>query len=215
MSQATCRDDVVLRALDRRVPRTAAVRTTSSQARLAGAAGKLPLVLALSATGFAFNSAISYWAAAVHEGAQCALDPVVRPAVRAALVAGFVRRAAEALAQFAGIILSLSGVLVIILRGDLAALAAIHFNRQRPDVRRRGTLFRPLFGADAVPAEDAPRSLITFTIGCGAVLLLPFSLWEFFNGITLKPDALTVATLLYVMIFPSPFPTSSSTAASR
>jgi drug/metabolite transporter (DMT)-like permease len=46
-------------------------------------------------------------------------------------------------------------------------------------------------------------SLITFTIGCGAVLLLPFSIWEFANGIRLKGDALTSATLLYVMIFPS------------
>ena len=33
------------------------------------------------------------------------------------------------LAQFAGIVISLAGVLVILLRGDLAALLTIHFNR--------------------------------------------------------------------------------------
>jgi len=46
-------------------------------------------------------------------------------------------------------------------------------------------------------------SLISFTIGCGAALLFPFSVWEFRTGVTLKPDALTAATLLYVMTFPS------------
>ena len=30
-------------------------------------------------------------------------------------------------------------------------------------------------------------SLISFTIGCGALLLLPFSIWEFSTGVTLKP----------------------------
>jgi drug/metabolite transporter (DMT)-like permease len=46
-------------------------------------------------------------------------------------------------------------------------------------------------------------SLIAFTIGCGALLLLPFSIWEFSAGFTLKFDALTAATLIYVVIFPS------------
>jgi drug/metabolite transporter (DMT)-like permease len=46
-------------------------------------------------------------------------------------------------------------------------------------------------------------SLITFTTGCGAVLLLPFSIWEYSTGLTLKPDALTIATLVYVVIFAS------------
>jgi drug/metabolite transporter (DMT)-like permease len=46
-------------------------------------------------------------------------------------------------------------------------------------------------------------SLICFTTGCGAVLLLPFSIWEYFNGLTLKLNVLTTATLLYVVIFAS------------
>ena len=39
--------------------------------------------------------------------------------------------------------------------------------------------------------------------GCGALLLLPFSLWEFSTGVTFKPDLLSIATLIYVVIFPS------------
>ena len=46
-------------------------------------------------------------------------------------------------------------------------------------------------------------SLIAFTIGCGALLLLPFSIWEYSTGARLKYDALTVATLIYVVIFSS------------
>jgi drug/metabolite transporter (DMT)-like permease len=46
-------------------------------------------------------------------------------------------------------------------------------------------------------------SLIAFTTGCGALLLLPFSIWEFSTGYTPKFDLLTAATLIYVVIFPS------------
>ncbi len=34
-------------------------------------------------------------------------------------------------------------------------------------------------------------------------LLLPFSIWEYTTGFTLKLDTTTVATLIYVVIFPS------------
>jgi drug/metabolite transporter (DMT)-like permease len=46
-------------------------------------------------------------------------------------------------------------------------------------------------------------SLICFTTGCGALLLLPFSIWEYATGLALMPDALTIATLVYVVIFAS------------
>ena len=46
-------------------------------------------------------------------------------------------------------------------------------------------------------------SLISFTTGCGALLLAPFSVWELSTGATLKFDPLTSVTLAYVLIFPS------------
>ena len=46
-------------------------------------------------------------------------------------------------------------------------------------------------------------SLISFTTCCGALLLVPFAIWEFSTGAVLKFDALTLATLAYVLIFPS------------
>ena len=48
-----------------------------------------------------------------------------------------------------------------------------------------------------------PLSLIAFTTAGGALLLLPFSIWEFSTGATLKFDTLTTVAVIYVMIFPS------------
>jgi drug/metabolite transporter (DMT)-like permease len=44
-------------------------------------------------------------------------------------------------------------------------------------------------------------SLLAFTTGCGALMLMPLSIWEFSTGARLKPDLLTAATLAYVVIF--------------
>jgi drug/metabolite transporter (DMT)-like permease len=46
-------------------------------------------------------------------------------------------------------------------------------------------------------------SLIAFTTGGGALMLLPFAIWEAASGATLTFDKLTLATLGYVVIFPS------------
>src|SRR6478735_12096381 len=89
---------------------------------------KLPLLLALSATGFAFNNAISYWALQYTEALNALLIQSSGPLFVAlwSLVLFGVRLTA---AQFAGIALSLLGVLTIILRGDFGSLAGIQFNR--------------------------------------------------------------------------------------
>ena len=163
---------------------------------------RLPLMVGLSATGFAFNNAISYWALQFTEALNALLIQSSGPlfvALWSLLLFGM----RLSLAQFAGIMISLAGVLTILLRGDLAALVNIQFNRG--DVMFAGAVLS--FGLYSALITRRPRihplSLICFTIGCGALLLLPFSVWEFWNGVRLQPDALTLATVVYVMIFPS------------
>jgi drug/metabolite transporter (DMT)-like permease len=163
---------------------------------------RLPLMVGLSATGFAFNNAISYWALQYTEALNALLIQSSGPlfvALWSLLLFGM----RLTLAQFAGITISLAGVLTILLRGDLAALVNIEFNRG--DVMFAGAVLS--FGLYSALITRRPKihqlSLISFTIGCGAVLLLPFSIWEFSNGVRLKPDMLTLATVIYVMIFPS------------
>ena len=94
-------------------------------------------------------------------------------------------------------------MLTIILHGDIAALAGIRFNRG--DVMfASAVLSFGLYSALMLRRPMAHQlSLIAFTIGCGALLLVPFSLWEFSIGARLQFDALTLATLIYVVIFPS------------
>ena len=163
---------------------------------------RLPLMVGLSATGFAFNNAISYWALQYTEALNALLIQSSGPlfvALWSLLLFGM----RLTLAQFAGITISLAGVLTILLRGDLAALVNIQFNRG--DVMFAGAVLS--FGLYSALITRRPKihqlSLISFTIGCGALLLLPFSIWEFSTGVRLKPDALTAATVIYVMIFPS------------
>src|SRR6478752_2350813 len=106
-------------------------------------------------------------------------------------------------AQLAGITISLAGVLTIILRGDFATLAGIQFNKG--DLAFAAALL--MFGLYSALMLRRPKmhqlSPISFTTGCGALLLLPFSIWEFSTGFRLKFEPLTVATPVYVVIFPS------------
>ena len=89
---------------------------------------RLPLMVALSATGFAFNNAISYWALQYTEALNALLIQSSGPlfvALWSLLLFGM----RLTLAQLAGITISLAGVLTILLRGDLRRLVSIQFNR--------------------------------------------------------------------------------------
>jgi drug/metabolite transporter (DMT)-like permease len=163
---------------------------------------KLPLVLALSATGFAFNNAISYWALQYTEALNALLIQSAGPLFVAlwSLVLFGVRLTGG---QLAGIAISLVGVLIIILRGDLAALASISFNRG--DIMFASSLVA--FGIYSAFIPRRPKvhqlSFLSFTTCCGALMLLPTAIWETLSGNVLQFDTVTMATLGYILIFPS------------
>ena len=160
-----------------------------------------PLMVVLSATGFAINNALSYWALQYTQALNALLIQSSGPLFVALWSLLFGMRLT--FAQFAGIAISLCGVLTIISRGDLAALGGISLNRG--DLMLAGALLAFGLYSTLMPRRPVthPLSLIAFTTLCGALLLLPFSVWELSTGSTLKFDPLTVATLAYVMIFPS------------
>jgi drug/metabolite transporter (DMT)-like permease len=164
--------------------------------------GRLALMLTLSATGFAINNGLSYWALQFTQAINALLIQSSGPLFVAlwSLILFGVRLT---WAQLTGIALSLLGVLTIILRGDFTALTAIRLNIG--DIMFAGALL--VFGLYSALMPRRPvthqLSLICFTMACGALLLLPFSIWEFAAGIRLKYDAITMVTLVYVVIFPS------------
>jgi drug/metabolite transporter (DMT)-like permease len=163
---------------------------------------RLPLIAVLSATGFAINNALSYWALQYTEALNALLIQSSGP-LFVALWSLALFGVRLTWAQLTGIAISLAGVLIIILRGDIAALASIQFNKG--DVMFAGALLAFGLYSALMPRRPVTHqlSLIICTTGGGALLLLPFSIWEFANGLTLKPDVTTLVTLAYVVIFPS------------
>ena len=163
---------------------------------------RLPLLVGLSATGFAINNALSYWALQYTQALNALLIQSSGP-LFVALWSLALFGVRLTLAQSAGIAISLIGVFTILLRGDIGTLTSIQFNKG--DVMFATAILA--FGLYSALMPRRPRthplSLICFTMLCGALLLVPFSVWEYSNGFVLKPDLLTAATLIYVVIFPS------------
>ena len=107
------------------------------------------------------------------------------------------------LAQAGGIALSLIGVLVILLHGDLTALSNIEFNKG--DIIF--TVALAIFGLYSVLSLKRPQihglSFVGFTFGCGAVCLVPLWIWELFTRPVMQLNAANLLSLFYVAVFPS------------
>ena len=107
------------------------------------------------------------------------------------------------LAQAGGIALSLIGVLVILLHGDLTALSSIEFNKG--DIIF--TVALAIFGLYSVLSLKRPQihglSFVGFTFGCGAVCLVPLWIWELFTRPVMQLNAANLLSLFYVAVFPS------------
>lgn len=106
-------------------------------------------------------------------------------------------------AQTFGIAISLTGVLIILLRGDLATLFSIQLNKG--DVGY--TIALIVFGLYSALAARRPPiqpiSFLLFTCGCGALFVAPLFIWEICSGRSTPINATTIPVLLYIAIFPS------------
>ncbi|WP_022723853.1 DMT family transporter [Rhodopseudomonas sp. B29] len=160
------------------------------------------LMLVLSATGFAINNALSYWGLQYTQALNALLMQSSGP-LFVALWSLLLFRVRLTVLQTVGIALSLAGVLTIILRGNFATLTQIEFNRG--DLMVAGALCAFGMYSALMPKRPATHalSLITVTTAGGALLLLPFAVWEFMHGQRPSADAVTAATFGYVVIFPS------------
>jgi drug/metabolite transporter (DMT)-like permease len=107
------------------------------------------------------------------------------------------------LAQAVGVLLSLTGVLVILLHGDLSALSNIEFNEG--DLIFTAAMV--VFGLYSVLTLKRPAihglSFVAFTFGCGAACLIPLLIWELLTRPAMALDARNLASLFYVAVFPS------------
>ncbi len=163
---------------------------------------RLGSMIFLSVVGIGAFNTMQYWALEYTQALNTLLLQSAGPlfvAVWSLLLLG-VRLT---LAQAGGIALSLVGVLVILLHGDLTALTGIEFNKG--DVIFIVAL--ALFGLYSVLTLKRPQihglSFVAFTFGCGAASLAPLLIWELLSRPVMRLDMANLLSLLYVAVFPS------------
>jgi drug/metabolite transporter (DMT)-like permease len=163
---------------------------------------RLGTMIFLSVTGIATFNTMQYWALEHTQALNTLLLQSAGPlfvAVWSLILLG-VRLT---LAQAGGVLLSMTGVLVILLHGDLTALASIEFNKG--DVIFIVAL--AIFGLYSVLSLKRPQihglSFVGFTFGCGAAALVPLLIWELLSRPEMQLDAANLLSLLYVAVFPS------------
>ena len=163
---------------------------------------RLGIMILLSITGIGAFNTLQYWALEHTQALNTLLLQSAGPLVVAvwSLVLLGVRLT---LAQAAGVLLSLAGVLIILMHGDLTKLSGIDFNI--------GDLIfivaLAIFGLYSVLTLKRPRihglSFVAFTFGCGAACLIPLFIWELFTRPPMQINTANLLTLAYVALFPS------------
>jgi drug/metabolite transporter (DMT)-like permease len=163
---------------------------------------RLGTMIVLSITGIGAFNTLQYWALEHTQALNTLLLQSAGPlfvAVWSLILLG-VRLT---VAQAGGIALSLTGVLVILLHGDLTALTSIEFNKGDLIF----TVALAIFGLYSVLSLKRPKihglSFVGFTFGCGAACLIPLLIWELLSRPVMQLDATNLLTLFYVAVFPS------------
>src|ERR1700716_2023110 len=163
---------------------------------------RLGTMILLSVTGIGAFNTLQYWALEHTQALNTLLLQSAGPLVVAvwSLILLGVRLT---LAPAAGGMLSLTGVLVILLHGDITALASIQFNKG--DIIF--TVALVIFGLYSVLTLKRPHihglSFVAFTFGCGAACLIPPLIWELLSRPVMALDTANLLTLFYVAVFPS------------
>jgi drug/metabolite transporter (DMT)-like permease len=162
----------------------------------------LGTMIVLSITGIGAFNTLQYWALEYTQALNTLLLQSAGPLFVAmwSLILLGVRLTP---AQASGIALSLMGVLVILLHGDLTTLRNIEFNRGDLIF----TVALAIFGLYSVLSLKRPKihglSFVGFTFGCGAACLIPLLIWELLSRPLMQLDAMNLLTLFYVAVFPS------------
>ena len=163
---------------------------------------RLGVMIILSITGIGAFNTLQYWALEHTQALNTLLMQSAMPLVVAiwSLILLGVRLTP---AQAGGVLLSLAGVLVILLHGDLTTLATIEFNKG--DIIFVFAVL--IFGFYSVLTLKRPHihglSFAAFTFGCGAASLFPLFIWELYSRPVMQLNSANLLTLFYVAVFPS------------
>jgi len=163
---------------------------------------RLGIMVIISVTGIGVFNTLQYWSLEYTTALNTLLLQSAGPLVVAvwSLILLGVRLT---LAQAAGVVLSLTGVLVILLHGDLSTLSSIEFNKG--DIIFIVAL--AIFGLYSVLTLKRPAihglSFAAFTFGGGAACLIPLLIWELCTRPVMQINTANLLSLFYVAVFPS------------
>jgi drug/metabolite transporter (DMT)-like permease len=163
---------------------------------------KLGLMIFLSVIGIAGFNTMQYWALEYTQALNTLLLQSTGPLFVAcwSLILFGIRLT---IAQAVGIVVSLTGVLVILLRGDITAIAAINFNKG--DLIFLLSLL--IFGLYSVMSLKRPAihdlSFTAFTFAGGAAVLIPAVIFELLFRPAIQLNVANLLSVIYVAIFPS------------
>jgi drug/metabolite transporter (DMT)-like permease len=163
---------------------------------------KLGLMIFLSVIGIAGFNTMQYWALEYTQALNTLLLQSTGPLFVAcwSLVLFGIRLTR---AQAIGIVVSLTGVLVILLHGDITAIAAIDFNRG--DIIFLVALL--IFGLYTVMSLKRPAihdlSFTAFTFACASLVLFPPLIFEMFWRPVMELNVPNLSSVIYVAVFPS------------
>jgi drug/metabolite transporter (DMT)-like permease len=164
--------------------------------------GNLPLMLLLSLTGITIYNTLAYHGLEYTEAINGLLMQSSAPLL-IGLWSLILFRDRLTARQILGIAVSLTGVVVIVARGNPEALAGLRLNPG--DLWFLIAMVSYAFYA-ALLRKRPPihfLSFLAFTIVAGAIMLLPATLGEFLYGRRIAPSPAVFAVLAYVVVFPS------------
>jgi len=155
------------------------------------------IMIVLSITGIGAFNTLQYWALEHTQALNTLLLQSAAPlvvAIWSLLLLGVRLTPAQAF----GVLLSLCGVLIILLHGDLTTLSKIDFNKG--DLIFLVALI--IFALYSVLSLKKPQihalSFVAFTFGAGAACLIPLFVWELWARPPMVLDTANILTLAYL-----------------
>ena len=163
---------------------------------------RIGLMLTLAISGIGIFNTLQYWALQYTTALNVLLMQSALP-LCVALWSFALLGIRLSWPQGIGIGVSLLGVLTILLQGNLVSIAAIALNKGDAAF----ALALIIFGYYSAMQVKRPAmhalSFLLFTFGAGAAFVLPFAAWEVVNQPLMQVTPATLASILYVAVFPS------------
>ena len=119
------------------------------------------------------------------------------------LWASLLRTEQPTLRQMIGVAISLIGVAVIVAHGSLAALARLEINVGDLWILGGSVIYGFYVAILRRRPVMHPLSFVAVTFSVGALMVLPLMVREYLAGQTIAWSAAALASILYIMVFPS------------